>query len=45
MDDDDDTDDGYRTPEQLEVDKRASAESRAAELEAEAERLRRGETA
>jgi sec-independent protein translocase protein TatA len=43
--DDDDTDDGYRTPEQLEVDKRASAESRAAELEAEAERLRRGETA
>ena len=42
--DDDEDDDGYTTPEQLEVDRRASSESRAAELEAEAERLRRGET-
>jgi sec-independent protein translocase protein TatA len=41
----DDEDEGMKTPEQLEVDKRHEAEQRAAELEAEAERLRRGETA
>lgn len=41
----DDDDDGMKTPEQLEVDKRHASEQRAAELEAEAERLRRGETA
>jgi sec-independent protein translocase protein TatA len=42
---DDDDDDTMKTPEQLEIDKRHAAEQRAAELEAEAERLRRGETA
>ena len=41
----DDDDDAMKTPEQLEVDRRHEAETRAAELEAEAERLRRGETA
>ncbi len=42
---DEDDDETMKTPEQLEVDKRHEAEKRAAELEAEAERLRRGETA
>ena len=42
---DDDEDETMKTPEQLELDKRAEAEQRAADLEAEAERLRRGETA
>ena len=41
----DDEDDNTKTPEQLEIDKRHDAEQRAAELEAEADRLRRGETA
>jgi len=41
----DDDDDSMKSPEQLEIDKRRDAEMRAAELEAEAERLRRGETA
>lgn len=40
----DDDDDVAKTPEQLEIEKRHEAEQRAAELEAEAERLRRGET-
>lgn len=40
----DDDDDVTKTPEQLEIDKQAEADRRAAELEAEAERLRRGET-
>lgn len=41
---DEDDDEVTKSPEQLELDKRAEAEKRAAELEAEAERLRRGET-
>jgi len=41
----DDEDEAMKTPEQLEVDQRHAAEQRATELEAEAERLRRGETA
>ena len=41
----DDDDDEMKSPEQLEVDQRRAADQRAAELEAEAERLRRGETA
>jgi sec-independent protein translocase protein TatA len=41
----DDEDDQTKTPEQLEIDGRHAAEQRAAELEAEADRLRRGETA
>jgi sec-independent protein translocase protein TatA len=41
----DDDEEPTKTPEQLEVDKRRADEVRAAELEAEAERLRRGETA
>jgi sec-independent protein translocase protein TatA len=41
----DDEDESAKTPEQLEIDKRAADDARAAELEAEAERLRRGETA
>ncbi|GAB3262865.1 twin-arginine translocase TatA/TatE family subunit [Nocardioides dilutus] len=46
MDDEDSVDgSAMKTPEQLEIDKRHAAEQRAAELEAEAERLRRGETA
>jgi sec-independent protein translocase protein TatA len=40
----DDDDEETKSPEQLEIDKRHEAEQRAAELEAEAERLRRGET-
>ena len=43
--DEDDDEAPSKTPEQLEVDKRRADEVRAAELEAEAERLRRGETA
>ena len=39
-----DDDEATKTPEQLELEKRNEAEQRAAELEAEAERLRRGET-
>jgi len=42
--DGDDDDDVTKSPEQLEIEKRHEAEQRAAELEAEAERLRRGET-
>ena len=47
----DEDDDATKTPEQLAVDKQAAAdaplaaEQRAADLEAEAERIRRGETA
>ena len=41
---DDDDDEATKSPEQLEIEKRHEAEQRAAELEAEAERLRRGET-
>jgi sec-independent protein translocase protein TatA len=41
---DDEDDEATKTPEQLELEKRNEAEQRAAELEAEAERLRRGET-
>lgn len=41
---DDDDDHLTKSPEQLEVERRAEADLRAAELEAEAERLRRGET-
>ena len=41
----DDEDEAMKTPEQLEVNQRHAAEQRATELEAEAERLRRGETA
>jgi sec-independent protein translocase protein TatA len=40
----DDDDEQTKTPEQLELDRRNEASQRAAELEAEAERLRRGET-